>query len=275
MRPNKFGTALAAFVSVALCLAGATCAEASAPALKLSPKADHPAATVKVSGSGFGGSEAVDTYFDTTDEALAATDLNGNFSKLPVIVPSSATPGTHWITGIGRHSGLSAQAPFTVSTDWAAFRFGQRHKGVNIYENVLGVRNVSGLDVAWTAAVGSVVFSSPAVAGGIVYVGSRDSNVHAFDAATGAQLWSAPTGYFVDSSPAVANGVVYVGSGDSKLYAFDAGTGTLLWSATTGNSIVSSPAVTNGIVSDRRTRSSMPLMPRPAVLCGAQRLAAP
>jgi outer membrane protein assembly factor BamB len=33
-------------------------------------------------------------------------------------------------------------------------------------------------------------------------------------------LWTAPTGGFVDSSPAVANGVVYVGSNDGKVYAF-------------------------------------------------------
>jgi hypothetical protein len=31
----------------------------------------------------------------------------------------------------------------------------------------------------------------------------------------------ASTGNFVDSSPAVANGVVYIGSDDNKLYAFD------------------------------------------------------
>jgi hypothetical protein len=34
-------------------------------------------------------------------------------------------------------------------------------------------------------------------------------------------LWSFATQAFVVSSPAVANGVVYVGSEDGKLYAFD------------------------------------------------------
>jgi outer membrane protein assembly factor BamB len=33
-------------------------------------------------------------------------------------------------------------------------------------------------------------------------------------------LWSFPTGNAVDSSPAVANGVVYIGSGDNNVYAF-------------------------------------------------------
>src|SRR5437588_12333901 len=119
MRPKKYGTALAAVVSAAVWLVGAAGAWAGAPALKLSTKTGHPSVTVNVSGSGFGASEAIDIYFDTTDEALAVTNANGSFSKIPVTVPSSATPGTHWITGTGRHSGFSAQAPFTVSTDWA------------------------------------------------------------------------------------------------------------------------------------------------------------
>ena len=37
----------------------------------------------------------------------------------------------------------------------------------------------------------------------------------------GALWVSAPTGNSIFSSPAVANGVVYVGSDDDKLYAFD------------------------------------------------------
>ena len=64
------------------------------------------------------------------------------------------------------------------------------------------------------------MYSSPAVANGVVYVGSIDDNVYALNAATGAKLWGYTTGSYVDSSPAVANGVVYVGSYDHNLYAF-------------------------------------------------------
>ena len=63
--------------------------------------------------------------------------------------------------------------------------------------------------------------SSPAVANGVVYVGSYDDNVYALNATSGAKLWSYPTGRAVISSPAVANGVVYVGSYDGNVYAFD------------------------------------------------------
>jgi outer membrane protein assembly factor BamB len=56
------------------------------------------------------------------------------------------------------------------------------------------------------------VYSSPAVAAGVVYIGSKDDYVYALDASTGDLLWGYKTGSSVYSSPAVAGGVVYVGA---------------------------------------------------------------
>ncbi len=94
----------------------------------------------------------------------------------------------------------------------------------------------------WTATLGTTTSdSSPAVVGGVVYVGSNDSKLYAFDAngntncsgvpKTCSPLWTAATpNPFNFSSPAVANGVVYAGSSD--LEAFDAnGTTQLLGNA--------------------------------------------
>ena len=64
----------------------------------------------------------------------------------------------------------------------------------------------------------------------------EDDNVYALNASTGAKLWSYTTGGYVDSSPAVANGVVYIGSDDGNVYALNASTGAKLWSFTTGDS---------------------------------------
>jgi outer membrane protein assembly factor BamB len=125
----------------------------------------------------------------------------------------------------------------------------------------------------WSYTTGGGVNSSPAVANGVVYVGSGDGNVYALNASTGALVWSYATGggvYF--SSPAVSNGVVYVGSMDHYVYALNASTGTLLWSYATGNGVSSSPAVANGwFMSARTTIRCMRLMPRPAPSCGATR----
>ena len=139
-----------------------------------------------------------------------------------------------------------------------------------------------------SAFPGYDVYSSPAVAQGVVYVGSANTTIYALNAKTGALLWSYQAGAPImqgspaaangvvyaasydslyalnaasgallwssgsawgNSSPAVAHGVVYAGSFDDSVYAFDAITGAQLWSYPTGDQIfMSSPAVANGVV---------------------------
>lgn len=88
--------------------------------------------------------------------------------------------------------------------------------------------------------------SSPAIANGILYVGSDDRNLYALDLRTGYLLWNYSTGAPIDSSPAVADGVVYIGSEDFNVYALDANTGAVLWNFPTGNEVESSPTIANG-----------------------------
>jgi outer membrane protein assembly factor BamB len=222
-----------------------------APRVKLSLRAGPPTSTVRVSGSGFGAHRAVDIYFGTTDEALAATNGNGAFSGIRIRVPASAVPGRHYITAVQRHSGRAAQARFLVSTNWAQGRYSASRGGLNPYENVLSPSNVSGLGLDWwRVASGSPVdfFSAPAVVNGVAYLGYGNGRVHALNAATGAEKWTYKTGGIVESSPAVANGVVYAGSGDGNLYALNAATGAEEWSYHIGGVVSSSPAVANGVV---------------------------
>jgi outer membrane protein assembly factor BamB len=100
----------------------------------------------------------------------------------------------------------------------------------------------------WRFATGDLVSSSPAVANGVVYVGSDDKNLYAIDTVTGKEKWRFATGDLVSSSPAVANGVVYVGSWDDNLYAIDAVTGKEKWRFQTGDFVESSPAVASDVV---------------------------
>ncbi len=93
------------------------------------------------------------------------------------------------------------------------------------------------------------VTGRPAVADGLVFVGSQDQSVYAFDAATGAKRWSfATTGEIWRSSPAVVDGALYIGSDDTKLYALDAASGTSRWVYQTAGKVRSSPVVANGVV---------------------------
>ena len=104
-----------------------------------------------------------------------------------------------------------------------------------------------GGSVRWTYTTGDIVNSSPAVAGGTVYIGSHDHKVYALDAATGRLRWTYTTGDIVSSSPVVAGGTVYVGSWDHKVYALDAATGRLRWAYTIRGG-VSDPVVAGGTV---------------------------
>jgi len=200
-----------------------------------------------VRGSGFGSSETVDFTVDTQPVGSVTADPTGAFTAR-FRVPRLATPGTYTVTATGETSGLTASASFLVRTDWPKFHFDLANSGRNPFENVLSTANVGTMGAQWNFPTGGAVSSSPAVAQGVLYVGSNDFNLYALDASTGAKLWSFPTGSQVRSSPAVANGVVYVGSLDFNVYALSASTGVKLWSYTTGSAVESSPAVANGVV---------------------------
>jgi outer membrane protein assembly factor BamB len=117
----------------------------------------------------------------------------------------------------------------------------------------------------WARTTADSVDSSPAVAGGTVYVygvdGNDDGTVYALDAATGHLRWAYTTvgvpGSIggccttlgaMETSPAATGGTVYDGSDDGTVYALDAATGHLRWTYTSVGAIGSSPAATGGTV---------------------------
>jgi len=101
----------------------------------------------------------------------------------------------------------------------------------------------------WSYRTGGTLESSPAVAYGIVYVGSYDGNLYALNAKSGSLLWTFNTGSYIrSSSPTVANGVVYIGSSSGYLYALDAKTGVQLWDYPAGDLSLSTAVVTDGVV---------------------------
>ena len=110
------------------------------------------------------------------------------------------------------------------SDDATMFRGNPEHSGVY---DAAGVTTFHRLK--WKFHTGGMVISSPAVAGGIVYLGSSDGNFYAVDAESGAQKWKFEIRSRVPSSPAVSGGVVYFGAYDGNFYALDAATGALKW----------------------------------------------
>ena len=93
--------------------------------------------------------------------------------------------------------------------------------------------------------------STPAVSGGMLYVGTfADNRLYAFRVSDGQLMWQFQAGDYVDSSPVVVGDTVYVGSNDYYLYAINAQTGALKWKYNCSQPFdsVSSPVVVNNIV---------------------------
>jgi len=164
------------------------------------------------------------------------------------------------LNAIGKIAARLANRPSRAVSS-AMFGVDAEHTHFTTNEHTITYANASRLVPDWTSfATGGSIFSSPVVAGGVVFIGSLDGRLYAFNAAgcgTSAcpPLWtSTPTGSIIESSPAVAGGVVFTGSDDGSLYAFDeTGCGSPpcspLWvSQPTGDAIYSSPAVAGGVV---------------------------
>lgn len=100
--------------------------------------------------------------------------------------------------------------------------------------------------------------ASPAVADGVVYIGSRDGGVYALDAATGDRLWYVDHGApWVVASAAVDGRRLWVGSSDGLFVAgMMAGSGEEQWRTRVGARVFASPALADGTlyVADHRGR---------------------
>jgi len=88
--------------------------------------------------------------------------------------------------------------------------------------------------VKWKFHTNGRVFSSPAVANGVAYIGSDDQNLYAVDLETGTLKWKFPTGSRITSSQAVDGGSAFFASYDGNFYAVDTTTGKKKWHFKTG-----------------------------------------
>ena len=102
----------------------------------------------------------------------------------------------------------------------------------------------------WQGSTAGVVFSSPAIdESGVIYIGSNDNSLHAFNS-NGSLKWTYSTGNWVDSTPTIGeDGIIYVGSWDNKLHAVNPSNGSALWTFETNNYITASPVIgSNGLI---------------------------
>jgi len=147
------------------------------------------------------------------------------------------------------HRGAAGHATARRATgfaNWPMFRGNLTHTGVSP-ETGINTTTASTLSPGWSASLGTVSYSSPAVVDlkalgePVVFAGGSDFS--AYEASTGALLWSFPVVKPVNSSPAVLNGVVYFVDTDGTLYALNAKNGALRCSYATGQFTETSPLV--------------------------------
>ncbi len=96
--------------------------------------------------------------------------------------------------------------------------------------------------ILWRRKLGAV-FSSPALAGERILVGSDDERLYAVEAARGAVVWSTSLGGRVRATPAVAGDLAFVGTFGGRLAALSLSDGAVVWAREISHPLYSSPAV--------------------------------
>jgi eukaryotic-like serine/threonine-protein kinase len=119
---------------------------------------------------------------------------------LAIVPPTASTQDSTMFRGDPAHSGLQPSAPVRQFTR-----------------------------VKWKFLTQGRIYSSPALAAGILYFGSTDHYLYAVDAQTGVAKWKFAAGSGITSSPAVSQGAVFFSSYDGNVYSVDVATGKLLW----------------------------------------------
>src|SRR5882724_6027831 len=115
---------------------------------------------------------------------------------------------------------ISSAAVYCQQDSALSYHHDGKHTGIYSSKNYSAFGNL-----LMKFKTGGKIFSSPAIANGLAYVGSGDGNLYAIDIRNKKQAWKFSTNGPVHSSPALFKKVVYFGSYDGYFYAIDAITG--------------------------------------------------
>jgi len=114
-------------------------------------------------------------------------------------------------------------------------------------DTVYAIERATGA-LLWDQTAGDEIVSSPAIADGVLYVGTRDSNLLAIDTANGSIQWRFQAAGAIDTPPVVAYGVIYFGSDGNRLTALDLETQDVIWQFEARGDIKAPPLVYRDVV---------------------------
>ena len=101
---------------------------------------------------------------------------------------------------------------------------------------------------AISRGVSRLQLSSPAISDGVLYVGSADKRLYAFDLATGHRLWRFNAGHTIESSVTVTDKLVCFGSAGGLFRCLDRAEGRELWSFQAKSEIVGSALASKDLI---------------------------
>ncbi|HUY75220.1 MAG TPA: PQQ-binding-like beta-propeller repeat protein, partial [Ktedonobacterales bacterium] len=278
---TSFWVSAAAAKSYTVALQGLTSGTVATASYQLTSSLDlgayvGPTGTaLRLRGWGFAAKEAIQVYWNYQQSgqvvaAKASTDSKGDWSGKTFVVPSTAPAGTYTVAAVGTTSHLVATSQYTVGAapqgaapgpnDWAVFGYDLQDTRVNSAETTISQTNVNTLAIKW-AATSPIkpylkVVDSPVVANGVVYYGTSEGQMLAYDL-SGNLLWTFNATAPIYGSPAVGNGLVYFGTVKNPaedttgnyIYALNAATGALVWeNYLTLGSLWVPPTFYNGVV---------------------------
>jgi eukaryotic-like serine/threonine-protein kinase len=114
-----------------------------------------------------------------------------------------------------------------ITTSFAQNIFHGNNARTGVYDSP-GPKQLA--SVKWTFKARGPIVTSPAIAGGVVYIASWDGRLYAIDQETGKEKWTFKSSAPIASSPAVVGDTLYFVSSAGSLAALDVKTGKLKWS---------------------------------------------
>lgn len=100
----------------------------------------------------------------------------------------------------------------------------------------------------WHATLESQVHSALAVGPHLVYVGTDDAKLSAFDGVTGEKKWQATLGAPVVGGPILSGDILFAATEDGRLAVFSAANGQKLWEISLTGKPRTSPALARGVL---------------------------
>ena len=104
------------------------------------------------------------------------------------------------------------------------------------------------LQKQWTFFTKEKIWSTPAIAGDTVFIGTFGKKLYALNIADGTKKWEFKAEGAIVATPVVDGNTVYIGSFDRNLYALDTATGSLKWKSMADNWFWAKPVVNNGVI---------------------------